>query len=200
MKAYKKTIFFVLTVFMASSFAGRVYAAGMTETTRNTASSFLSKAGEKLGYRRIKLDTRLIALTKPELTEVYSKIDEKLKNIITKDMNDTQKARKIYDFVVENLEYDYSTVNNSAYQALNEGRTMCAGYAQLFYLMSQRAGLKTGYRIGEARNDLHIWNTVLIDNTVYNIDSTWADKNITNRYKYFMIDDEKLSKTHIWSK
>ena len=200
MKSYRKIIFFVLTMVMTSSFAGKVYAAGMTQSTSLAASSFLSKAGEKLGYRRINLDARLIALTKEELKDVNSKIDEQLEVIITKDMNDTDKARKIYDFVVESLDYDYSTVNNSAYQALKEGRTMCAGYAQLFYLMSKRAGLSSGYRIGEAGNDLHIWNTVLIDNRVYNVDATWADKNINARYKYFMTDDEELSKTHSWSK
>lgn len=200
MKAYRKTVFFLLTMVMASSFAGKVYAAGMTQSTRNAASVFLSKAGEKLGYRRINLDARLIALTKEELKYVNSKIDEQLEVIITKDMNDTEKARKIYDFVVENLEYDYSTVNNSAYQAIKEGRTMCAGYSQLFYLMSKRAGLISGYRIGEAGNDLHIWNTLMIDSKLYNIDTTWADKNIAARYKYFMIDDAELSKTHIWSK
>lgn len=200
MKSYKRIIFFVLTMLMTSSFAGKVYAAGMTQSTRNSASVFLSKAGEKLGYRRINLDARLIALTKNELSDVNSKIDIQLNRIITKDMSDTEKARKIYDFVVESLEYDYSTVNNSAYQALKEGRTMCAGYAQLFYLMSKRAGLSSGYRIGEAGNDLHIWNTVLIGNRVYNLDATWADKNMDTRYKYFMTDDEELSKTHSWSR
>lgn len=197
-KKVKGIMFLCLTLITASCFVQKVYSVGVKDKTRQNIAGALSVAGEKIGYRRINLDPRLLALTSEELIYVNNYIDIALNSIIPEGLNDVEKSRAIYNYIVTNLDYDYTTVNNSAYQALKERRTMCAGYSQLFYLMSRRAGLDVSYVVGEAGNNLHIWNKIKIDGTTYNIDTTWADKKIENRYKYFLINNEELSKTHTW--
>ncbi len=194
----KVLMFLSLSIIMASSFVQKVYCVGVKDKTRQNIAQALSIAGEKIGYRKINLDPRLVALTSEELIFVNKHIEKTLKEILKPNYSDIDKSRAIYDYIVENLSYDHTTVNNSAYQALKQNRTMCAGYSQLFYLMSKQAGLDVTYVIGEAGNDLHIWNKIIIDKKAYNIDTTWADKRSGNRYKFFLINDEELSKTHTW--
>ena len=197
-KNLRGMLFLGPTLVMASSFTQKIYSLGVKEKTRESVAQALSIAGEKIGYRRINLDPRLVALTGEELKYVNLNIDIALKTIIKPEHTDREKLKVIYDYVVENLTYDYSTVNNSAYQALKQRRTMCAGYSQLFYLMSKKAGFDVSYVIGEAGNDLHIWNKIKLGEDNYYIDTTWASKDKAKRYEYFLIDANSLSKTHTW--
>lgn len=68
---------------------------------------------EKIGYKKQNLDPRLVALT-GEAKYVNLNIDIALKTIIKPEHTDREELKVIYDYVVENLTYDYSTVNNSA--------------------------------------------------------------------------------------
>ena len=57
---------------------------------------------------------------------------------------------------------------------------------------------------GFAGNERHAWNLVKVDNQWYHVDATWDDP-VGNKadevsYKFFMVTDSQLSKTHSWTK
>lgn len=102
-----------------------------------------------------------------------------------------EKVRAIYDYLCENIVYDYTNLNNeaytlkySAYAALIKGTAVCQGYANLFYRLANAVGLDARIVSGTSRGQGHAWNIVKVDGKYYNIDSTWDAGR--ERYDYFL--------------
>ena len=95
--------------------------------------------------------------------------------------NDYEKIRKIYNYIVDNVEYDYAHLNDSsyklqytAYAALIDGTAVCQGYAALFYRMAHEAGLSARVVSGQVDGGGHGWNMVRLGGLYYYIDTTFA--------------------------
>ena len=63
----------------------------------------------------------------------------------------------------------------TAFGALVEGRAVCEGYSEAFYLLCKKADLWCAYRVGQSRGQGHQWNMVKLDSGIYNVDVTWCD-------------------------
>ncbi len=130
------------------------------------------------------------------------------------------KVKYVHDYLVNNIEYDYeaqkeikNTIRNastehalSVYGALVNGKTLCGGYSESFYLLMNAMGVDCYYIQGYA-SEYHAWNYLKIDGDYYYMDVTWDDKNYKDKngkrltpdgisYSYFCITSEELLKDH----
>ena len=106
--------------------------------------------------------------------------------------NDLEKARAIYRWITENIDYDAEGIATGSYGdmspegVLRSHVAVCEGYGGLFESLAVAAGLEavkiSGYAKGY-RYDLgsvfegptnHAWNAVKINGTWYLLDSTWG--------------------------
>ena len=98
----------------------------------------------------------------------------------------------------ENIAYDYDgfvnrrNVDVTPEGVFRNGKTVCSGYSRLYKYLGTRIGLKVfcasgyakgiGYKPGtiiEGTN--HEWNIIKIDDSFYQIDSTWGSGSINGR-------------------
>ena len=133
--------------------------------------------------------------TAPQEKELDQKLDGILKTadeaIGLFGLSDYKKIRWAYDYLCSHVAYDYDNLNNdayvlkySAYAALVNGKAVCQGYANLFYLMMQRLGVDARIITGWGDGEAHAWNIVKLGNLYYNCDSTWDVGAKT--YRYFL--------------
>ncbi len=123
---------------------------------------------------------------------VDNKIDEIIDDFgFNNSTTDKQKCDAIYDYITENVRYDYKTLNDdeyllkyTAYAALINKTAVCQGYATLFYRMAKECGLSARVISGTSRGEGHAWNIVKLGDWYYYLDSTW-DEGSTN-YDYYL--------------
>lgn len=109
---------------------------------------------------------------------VDERVEEILASLELEKLDDYGKISAIYEYIISNVEYDYSmdTENKekfSAYGALHNGIAVCQGFSQLFYRLIKEAGLPCRIISGESPAGAHAWNIVAIDNIYYLGDTTW---------------------------
>lgn len=158
--------------------------------------------------------------------EKQEAIDEVIRNFkseyITEGMSDFEKEMIIVQWMVENIDYNYTAYLANfipqdcytAYGALVNHLAVCDGYAHGFLELARACGLTVEYVSGKADNGTgngyegHAWNQILLDGKWYNLDVTWEDPAMfgTSPYgfgnikcNYVNVTDEQLSKDHLWS-
>ena len=136
------------------------------------------------------------------------------------------KIKAIHDWLANNIRYDFTYEKKKGISGLTEGKTVCAGYTQLFYLFGKKAGIDVEVIGGVGTNDRgsfsmtdneHIWNRVKLNGEYKYIDVTW-DANVIdsiNRidtskfreeeinavkdsmfYKYYLKDKDEFNQDH----
>lgn len=115
--------------------------------------------------------------------------------------SEIEKELYVHDAICSLASYDSSSaLNQSAYSALVNGSTVCAGYARAFQNVCQELGLTCYYVTGTSNGEGHAWNIISIDGDFYNVDVTWDDsiseKYGSSVYPYFNLTDEKISNDH----
>ena len=110
--------------------------------------------------------------------------------------SDFEKEKYIHDTLAGMAEYDMNApYNQVAYSAIENGRTVCAGYARAFQLLMIELGIPCYYCTGYAGED-HAWNIIKLDGRYYNVDVTWDDTDPLT-YDYFNKTDAEFSGTHV---
>lgn len=114
--------------------------------------------------------------------------------------NDAQKAKYVHDYLTNTIDYvSGAEYNQSAYSAIVNGKTVCAGYAHAFQYCMQKLGIPAAYIVGYAGEN-HAWNILRLDGEYYAMDVTWDDPlnnpATTYYYDYFNITDAQISKDH----
>lgn len=110
-------------------------------------------------------------------------------------LSDYQKVVAIHDYICENIQYDYVGINTSlahtAYAALINKKSVCQGYASLFYRLALELGVDSRVINGIGNGGAHGWNIVKLDGLYYNLDSTWDAewKQFGLNYQYFLKSD-----------
>ena len=156
---------------------------------------------------------------------INSNLDEFTKYLVdnTKHLNDLEKAYLLFNWIGNNIEYDYEgMLNNTSTCEINDvfkiGKTVCSRYSGLFRHFADNIDLMTenifGYaniintnsdskKLEKRLDSNHEYNAVKLNNKWYLIDSTWgagyisrgAFKKNYNPY-YFCISPELLINSH----
>lgn len=115
-----------------------------------------------------------------------NKIKEIANEILTPDMNDTDKIKAICSYVIDNISYSYDLTTPSNRDPLTyalEGEGVCISYSYLTSALLKEADIKS-YRVNSAS---HVWNLVKLDDEYFYIDPTGMDSAYIVRiiYKIF---------------
>ncbi len=106
-----------------------------------------------------------------------------------------EKEKYVHDYIINTTSYNTgASLNQSAYSALVNKQSVCAGYARAFQYIMIKLGIPTYYVVGSA-NEAHAWNIVGLDDGYYNVDVTWDDQG-NNTYSYFNRTDNYFSSSH----
>lgn len=123
-----------------------------------------------------------------ELTEAINTLVENFH--FTPGTTDSQKIAAIYDYITNNIAYDYKNLNDgsytlkyTAYAALINKTAVCQGFALLYYRLAEMCGVDTRVICGYSGGD-HAWNISKLGEKYYNLDCTW-DAGRKN-YNYFL--------------
>lgn len=111
---------------------------------------------------------------------MFAKVDSWISEI-NKEATAYEKQKKAHDIVCINNTYKAGDYDQSAYSAIIEKQTVCAGYTKMFSILTNGVGIDTIGIIGSN----HAWNKCLIDGAWYNVDTTWDDYDGYISYSYF---------------
>lgn len=116
---------------------------------------------------------------------IKSELKRIVRELITPDMNDFEKAKALSIYIIEHVEYDYDLIDEenetpetvrkgwgeNLYYTVMEGSGVCAGYAEFTQALFKEAGIECYNQetIG------HAYNLVEIDGQYYQIDLTNLD-------------------------
>ena len=129
---------------------------------------------------------------KQEFTHVANEIVQGAVNYT----EDWEKERYVHDALLGRVNYQLAAqVGQSAYSALVDRETVCAGYARAFQYVLQQLQIPCYYVTGVAGQN-HAWNMVYLSGAFYNVDVTWDDTSPIS-YLYFNKSDAQLAGTHI---
>lgn len=132
--------------------------------------------------------------------EVISMLDT---GVITDTMTQREKARVVYDWVINNTEYDYSYAKPSytGYGQYFNDLAVCQGYVATYNMMLKFIGIDVqgvSGQAGRTRKEEHIWSKLVLDGETVYSDPTWGDTGSKDADKYFATTRKALEETHIW--
>jgi len=117
--------------------------------------------------------------------------------------SDFDKSRILYERLVNANSYNYGEHHQTAYGALIEGMSVCAGYGRAYQMLLQAVGIPCLYVTGTANNGYgvggHAWNLVKLDGEWYYADVTWDDHDSLYfglDYTYFNVTYAEISTDH----
>jgi hypothetical protein len=145
-----------------------------------------------------------------EVVQLAKQIIEKT---ITPSMTEEQKHRALYDWLIDNVKYDYGTPYNpdasfeenfargyDALNALRDRKAVCSGYTSAYTLLCELAGLQ----VIDVHSPTHALNLITVNGDWYFVDATWGvttdpstPLSPDRRYKYFMAKEEILDAGYV---
>lgn len=147
---------------------------------------------------------------------IYDAAKEVLDDILQDNMSGFAKEAAIYEWVIQNVGYDWSHTDVMAetsrdsytpFGGLVNREAVCLGYATTFQLLAELSGLEciTVVGAGAASTRDHAWNQVRLDGEWYCVDSTWDraywDTGAMNgrEWRYFNTTSDYMARTgHQW--
>ena len=106
-----------------------------------------------------------------------------------------QKEMHIHNKLLSTTRYSFdSEVNQSAYSAIVNQETVCAGYVKALQYLLIQEGIPCYYVSGESEGVNHAWAIVKLDDGYYYVDPTWNDSMKT--YAFFNRTDSEFSNTY----
>lgn len=147
--------------------------------------------------------------------ETAIKQAKKIKFDFTDDMTELDKAKVIYTYLGENVEYVNDDSKNQKkvimkthylYDAICKNKTNCDGFANAFSLLCSLNGIKNFEKTDHPPKDKmgHTWNVVCLDGKWYNVDATSSSEVLEedwtkDLYSGFAFSDKMQTKKHIFS-
>ena len=156
--------------------------------------------------------TKEEAEPKKKLVDEY--VERALMNAPISD--DYEKIKYVYEYLVANNSYDFSAPDNqNVLSVVQNGRTVCQGYAKMMQLMLSRLDIFCTLVNGIGISDdfespsAHVWNLVECNGEYYHVDVTWGDSafslsdssgnelpEIDINYEFMLVPDRLLEGTH----
>lgn len=137
--------------------------------------------------------------TAQNLDNAKARFDDNAGQILSEAQNlpgDYDKEKFVHDALIDRITYNMGAeMNQSAYSALVNGQTVCAGYARAFQYLMQQLEIPCYYCTGFA-GESHAWNIIMLDDGFYNVDTTWDDTG-DGTYDYFNKTDADYASSHI---
>lgn len=146
------------------------------------------------------------------IKEINKKADEIINKIITEDMTDEKKVEAVYDYIINNADYDMEYYSNNgkvdfksrtAYGILLDEKGICGGFADSINILLRKAGIESYTVSGNAGGDGHAWNVIKLNDEYRYLDATFDNTYSTEEkisHKYLNISEEEMSKDHEWYK
>lgn len=104
---------------------------------------------------------------------------------------DHDKCKAVYDFLIDNYDYDWSLTKTKEYEMFKTGEGVCTAYSLAYKDIMQELGIPC-LTVSSAEI-AHMWNVVQIDDSWYNVDVSWGDiyteEDESFRYSNFMKSD-----------
>lgn len=148
-------------------------------------------------------------MTREEREELQQAVDtaaEQMLGGISSEDADYQKARFVYDTLINTVEYNPGADNSqNILSVFLDKETVCQGYACAVQYLFDRLGIPCVVVTGTADSQAHAWNLVMLDENYYYMDVTWGNSRYQNgenggrryiNYSYFAMTSEELSRTH----
>ena len=131
---------------------------------------------------------------------------------ISKEADDYEKVKYVYETVITNTEYDMQAEDNqNICSVFLNGASVCQGYAKAVQYLLMELDIPSTLVIGTVENgEGHAWNLVKVNNQYYYLDATWGDASylihlqeddmIQNtpaiNYDYLCVTTEEILRTH----
>lgn len=112
---------------------------------------------------------------------------------VSKDLTAKQKVEKAFNYVVDNTEYSSEDTVDKDGMVYNEadivstlimGKGNCISKSKVFAILAKTSNVISYIEVG-TNNGYHSWNLVKENENIYAIDTTFANSDKANRYKYF---------------
>ena len=88
---------------------------------------------------------------------------------------DLETVKQLFVDIVNNVNYDYTYINNTAYSAIFRKSSTCNGISHLFKRELELLDIESYYVLGYASDGgFHAWNAFVLDGQEYVVDATWA--------------------------
>lgn len=146
-----------------------------------------------------------------EALKAQNSIQEKVDSIIQEaktKSTDRDKIKFVHDKLIEIGTYtDYNIKNEGEFQSylsiFQDGKTVCSGFAYGFKYIMDNLGIRSIIIADineEPGVESHIWNMVIIDDHLYNLDITYDDRDTEEKgetsYNYYLVDNGVFYLTH----
>ena len=171
-----------------------------------------------LNYSYEKIDRH--ALSAPSTVE--ASVESLAAYLIEPATNDREKARAIFRWICENIDYNVDvffkkeTGATNLENVLKSRKSVCYGYSDIFLSLAEEADLEAvsisgygkGYSYLPGQNfrgpSNHAWNAVKINGSWYLMDTTWGAGYVSEDRKYVRLFDDHYfidasHAVHLWS-
>ena len=137
--------------------------------------------------------------------QIDASAEELLAGISVTD-SDYEKAKYVFEILVQNVDYDASVDNSqNIISAFLNRATVCQGYACAAQYLLRLLGIQSVIVTGTANGESHAWNLVRLDGGYYYMDVTWGNSRYLDHssqmekyvnYNYLAVTSEEISRTH----
>lgn len=138
--------------------------------------------------------------------QIDDSVEDLLAGISISD-SDYEKAKYVFEILIQNVDYDASMENNQNIISVFLSRaTVCQGYACATQYLLNHLGVPSTIVTGTAEGESHAWNLVRLDGSYYYMDTTWGNSRYLDgssqiekyvNYSYLAVTSEEISRTHV---